>query len=135
VKLKEAVSIAPNSVKAHSEYIRIKSYWQDKELEVQAEYEKLMKKDPENPVYPLALAPGQSFALPDVYTKWFEKVAQLSPDTTWARYAKARTIEKENPDLGFDEYLKGIAKDPTERFFYISAFPILCGRNRKSSKN
>lgn len=124
-KLEEAIALAPNSVKAHSEYIRLKSYWQDLELEVRAEYEELMKKDPNNSLYPLALFHGQLTAFQDVKTKWLNKIAEIAPDAIWGKYAIARNLEQTDPDASLAVYLNAIDKDPTEISFYASAFQLL----------
>lgn len=124
-QIKKAIAIAPRYVKAHSEYIRLKSYWLDQETEVQDEYEALMKKDPNNPVYPLALALGQTYSLADARLKLLAKVADLAPDTIWGKYAKARANEQINPDASLAAYLDAIEKDSSENFFYIAAFPLL----------
>ncbi|MGH9837063.1 MAG: hypothetical protein ACRD9Y_28885 [Blastocatellia bacterium] len=52
--LKKAIAAAPNFLEAHREYIRVKAYFKGKKDEVKAEYEALMAKEPDNPVYPMA---------------------------------------------------------------------------------
>jgi thiol-disulfide isomerase/thioredoxin len=127
-RIKEAINVAPNFVTAHSEYIRIKSYWLDKQAEAQAEYEALIKKQPDNPVYPLALAQGLTFSSRANKEAWFTKAAALAPDWAWGHFAKARAADFApvvNFDLGLAELLKAVEKDSAETQFYEAVIPKL----------
>ena len=54
--LRKAIALAPNYVNAHAEYIRVKACFLNRYDEARAEYENLMTREPDNPVYPMALA-------------------------------------------------------------------------------
>src|SRR5215475_1641470 len=87
--LKKAIAAAPIFFEAHLEYIRMKANFQGKVDQVKAEYEALMVKEPDNPVYPLALAEagvGNRMAR-------YKKVAELAPEWSWGHYAKSFVIQ------------------------------------------
>jgi len=112
--LKKVISLAPNYLKAHSEYIRVKTYLLEKYDEVRAEYESLMAREPDNPVYPMALAMAQSLTTGKKMMTWFEKVAELAPDWAWGHYAQAALWSDKEPEKAAAELLKCIEEDPTE---------------------
>lgn len=120
--LKKAILMAPSYLKAHSEYIRFKTYLLEKYDEVRAEYEFLMAKEPNNPVYPMALAMGQHLA--PGKKVWFEKVVKLAPDWAWGHYAKAALISNKEPEPAVTELLKCIEKDGTEVLPYYTLMYI-----------
>jgi peroxiredoxin len=130
VNLKRAIAIAPSFLEAHRQYVRMKADFQGKIDEVTAEYESLMTKQPDNPVYPMALAL--------VITRsrqigWMKKVAQLAPEWSWGHYARAYAIlGRTYINLGNEtldgkgdqiigEFFKAIEKDSTVAEFYASA--------------
>jgi thiol-disulfide isomerase/thioredoxin len=121
--LKKAISLAPNYLKAHAEYIRIKTYLMEKYDEVRGEYESLMIKEPNNPVYPMALAVGQ-YLTPDK-NAWFEKVAELAPDWAWGHYAKAALIQNKEPEKAAAELLQCIEEDKTYPLPYFTLMFLL----------
>src|SRR5262245_35768392 len=87
--LKKAIALAPNFVDAHREYIRLRINFQGRMDEVAAEYEALMAREPDNPVYPLVLAMeprwGKKMAR-------YKRVAELAPEWSWGHYANAYVI-------------------------------------------
>lgn len=111
--LREAVAAAPHSVTARSEYVRVMSYFMGQREQVRKEYEALMSKEPHNPVYPLALAMGLTFAPEEMKRGWLEKAAQASPEGwVWGHYARARLSERKEPEAALAEALKAVEKDP-----------------------
>jgi peroxiredoxin/Tfp pilus assembly protein PilF len=127
VTLKRAITLAPNFLEAHRQYVRMRADLQGKIDEVTAEYESLMTKQPDNPVYPMALAL--------VITRsrqigWLKKVAQLAPEWSWGHYARAyailgrtylmlgnETLDGKGDQI-IDEFSKAIEKDSTVAEFY-----------------
>ncbi len=109
--LKKAISLAPDYLQAHAEYIRIKTYFLEKYDEVKSEYDHLIQKEPDNPVYPMALAMGQYLTIDK--SPWFKRVAELAPDWAWGNYAKAALIAEKEPDSAVAELFKCIEKDKT----------------------
>lgn len=124
--LKKAIAAAPNYLEAHRQYIRIKADFQGKVDEVKAEYAALMVKEPDHPVYPMAMAlairgSGEM--------AWYQKVAELAPEWSWGHYAKAylilgRTYLMINEKLGekgeqmLAELAQAIEKDRAVQDFY-----------------
>lgn len=134
-QIKSAITLAPNFVKAHGEYVRLKSYWLNQALETQTEYENLMRREPDNPVYPLALAIGQTLAARDARRMWFEQAAKLDSETAWRQYAKARAIEQTNAELALAFSLKAIERNPSEVLFYSAAFPLFIRQKKFAEAN
>ena len=116
---KQAISVAPNYLKAHVEYIRLKTYYQFSYNDVRIEYEALMSKEPTNPVYPMALVLGAGSMIPNRVTRTRnEKVVALAPDWAWGHYAKAMLMIGGDPETAAAELGKAIEKDPTAFEFY-----------------
>jgi peroxiredoxin/Tfp pilus assembly protein PilF len=109
--LKKAISLAPNYLQAHSEYIRIRTYFLEQYDEVKSEYDGLIEKEPDNPVYPMALAMGQPLTIGE--SPWFKRVAELAPDWAWGHYARAALIAEKEPESAVAELFKCIEKDKT----------------------
>jgi tetratricopeptide (TPR) repeat protein len=107
--LKEAIAIAPNYVNAHAQYIWVKANFLGRYDEVRAEYETLMSKEPRNPVYPMAFAIGQGQTQNS--QPFYEKVVELSPQSTWANYARAWLASEKEPETAVAELQKYIEKD------------------------
>jgi hypothetical protein len=84
--LKKAIAAAPNFLEAHREYIRARAYFKGEVNEVKVEYESLAAKEPDNPVYPMALAitvRGKN------EMAWLRRVVELAPEWSWAHYANS----------------------------------------------
>jgi thiol-disulfide isomerase/thioredoxin len=106
LSLKKAISIAPNYVNAHAEYIWLQSNFFNRSDAVRKEYEDLMKKEPNNPVYPMALAIG-SFQVSETSKKvWLQRVVDVAPDWSWAHYARALLIVEKEPEAAVAELKK-----------------------------
>jgi peroxiredoxin len=125
VEFKKAFQISPNYLRARVEYVMAESYDQGREAQVRAEYEALMVKEPENPVYPMTLALGQPFAPAEAKRAWLEKVAVLAPAWAWGHYAKARLAEQTQPEVALAESLKTIELAPDAPQGYATATAIL----------
>ena len=85
----KAIALAPNCVNAHAEYIQIKANFLGRYDEVRAEYEALMAREPENPVYPMALSIASYQTSAASKARWEKRVVALAPEWAWAHYAKA----------------------------------------------
>ena len=110
---RKAVAISPRYLRAHVEYIRTRAYFQEAYNEVRAEYEALMAKEPDNPIYPIALVLGAGNATSNrINRARYEKVVALAPDWAWGHYAKAQLLSKD-PNAASVELLKAIEKDPS----------------------
>ena len=118
-KFKKAIAIAPNYVKAHSQYIKTRVYFLGQYDEVMAEYEKYMRQEPDNPVYPMAVFLGQSLANDN--GAWLKKTAEIAPEWSWGHYAKALLLLGRDNEAATAELLKSIEKNPAEPAGYIQA--------------
>ena len=114
----EAISVAPDNLRAHSEYVRTKAYDLDRFDEVKTEYENMMKQAPENPVYPMALATGQSLTPESAKRTWYEIVAKLSPVSAWGHLAKAFLTYEKEPASALIEIRQALERDSTLRDAY-----------------
>ena len=130
--VKKAIVIAPNYVEAHLVYLRLKADFQGKVDEVRSEYEVLMAKEPDNPIYPAAMS--QEFeARGDM--PWLKTVAKLAPEWSWGHYAQAWVILGRSFEMINEKYdgkgeqvlaevLKAIEKDGTGKIFYSRAIHL-----------
>jgi len=111
---KKAITIAPDYLKAHVEYIRLKIYYQLSYDEVRDEYDALIAKEPENPVYPMALTMGALALAPARVTQArYAHVATLAPEWSWGHYAKACSLADRDPDAAVMELNKALEIDPS----------------------
>lgn len=110
--LKRATAIAPNYVNAHAEYIRLKANFLNRYDDVRKEYEDLMKKEPNNPVYPMALAISQYQTAQSSKNAWLKKVVETAPaDWAWTHYARALLLVGKEPQAAATELEKYIEAD------------------------
>src|SRR5947207_1723755 len=72
---KKAITIAPDYLEAHQQYLRLRIQFQGKVDEALAEYQSLMARDPFNPVYPAAMS--QTFGGKMPTFPLVKKVAEL----------------------------------------------------------
>jgi tetratricopeptide (TPR) repeat protein len=129
--LKKAIALAPNYVNAHAEYIYIKGYFLNGFDEVRAEYENLMRREPSNPVYPMALALASYHVSFAAKTSWYQRAVKLAPDNwAWLHYAKAMLAFEKESETAAAELLKYIEKDGT----WSSAYSLLSFLQEKSLK-
>ena len=104
--LKKAISIAPNYVNAHAEYIGLQANFLNYSDAVRKEYEDLMKKEPDNPVYPMALSIA-SFQVSEASKKvWLQRVVDVAPDWSWTHYARALLQIEKDPEAAVTELRK-----------------------------
>lgn len=109
--LKKAIKIAPYYVNAHAEYINLKANIMERYDEARAEYEALMRKEPANPVYPMALAITQYQTSETSRNAWRQKVVELAPDWYWTHYAKGLLIVGKEPEAAVAEFNKYVEAD------------------------
>lgn len=113
-ELRKAISIAPHYLAAHVQYIRIKTFYLDRYDEVRREYDRLMQRQPNNAVYPMALAMAAAPLVPErVKREWFEKVSRLAPDWAWSHYAKAKLVSEQDPQAAAAELLEFLEQEGT----------------------
>ena len=129
---KKAVAIAPRYLKAHAEYVRTRAYFQEAYNEVRIEYEALMAKEPNNPVYPMALVLGAGAATSNrVNRARYEKVAALAPEWAWGHYAKAHLLISKEPEAAAVELSNRSKSRPRDRNFTAApACPWLTSKLR-----
>jgi thiol-disulfide isomerase/thioredoxin len=128
--LQKAIAIAPNYVNAHAEYIQLKANFLNAYDEARSEYEALMKKEPGNPVYPLALAIAQYQTSPTSKNAWLRKVVELAPGWSWSHYARALLIVEKEPETAAAELDKYIEADGS----WIAAYSTLAWIQEKTLK-
>jgi len=117
VSARQAVALAPTFLKAHLQYIRIWANFLGQFDRVKAEYDSLILREPDNPVYLLASA----FAglRGDYPRNDLEKVVQIAPNWAWSYYAKGALARETDYELALVEYVKCIEKDETaDRAYY-----------------
>lgn len=130
--LKKAIAIAPDYVNAHAEYIQLKANYLNRYDEARREYEDLMKKEPDNPVYPMALAIAQYQTNVSSRNAWLKKVVEIAPDWYWAHYARAvLTNAEKEPETVVAELEKYIEADGS----WLSAYYMLAYVQQNSLKN
>jgi thiol-disulfide isomerase/thioredoxin len=108
--LKKAVALSPSYLRAHIEYRNIKQNFLGQFDEVETEYDTLLKREPDNPVYLMAL---YYLSSGDFGRASLEKVAHIAPEWAWGHYAKALLLREKEPEKAADELLKCIQKDPS----------------------
>jgi len=128
--LQKAITIAPNYVNAHAEYIQLKANFLNRYDTVRKEYEDLMKKEPDNPVYPMALAIAQYQTSQTSKNAWLKKVVELAPEWSWSHYARALLITEKEPETAAAELNKYIEADGS----WISAYSTLAWIQEKTLK-
>ncbi len=128
--LRKAIVLAPNYVNAHAEYIQIKSNYLGRYDEARKEYEDLMKKEPDNPVYPMAMAIAQHQTSQTSKNFWLKKVIELAPEWAWSHYARALLVIDKEPEMAAAEIEKYIEADGT----WIAAYSTLAYVQEKTLK-
>lgn len=118
VAIKKALALSPNNLRAHLEYQNIKANYLDLLDEVNEEYQSLIRKNPDNPVYLMAVYQGYD----GEYTRpQFQKVLELAPEWAWAHFAKAKLLQKNEPENAVAELRGCLAKDKS----IIEAYQLL----------
>lgn len=119
--LRRAIALAPNYVNAHAKYIEIKGNFMGRYDEARAEYEALKAKEPDNPVYPMALGVARYNTFPEYQNRLFEKVLEIAPaDWGWCHYAKAYLAADKEPETAVKELLAYVAEDGSAKSPYYT---------------
>lgn len=128
--LRKAIVLAPNYVNAHAEYIQVKSNHLGRYDEARKEYEDLMKKEPNNPVYPMAMAIAQHQTSQTSKNVWLKKVIELAPEWAWSHYARALLVIDKEPETAAAEIEKYIEAGGT----WAGAYSTLAWVQEKTLK-
>lgn len=118
---REAIVKEPRNLRAYAEYVRTKAYDLERFDEVRSEYEGLMRKEPDNPVYPMALATGQFLTPPSGKRAWYESVARSAPESAWGLYAKAELTAERDPASAVASLARAVELDPALRAAWLSS--------------
>lgn len=110
---RQAMRTDPQSLRAHAEYVRTKTYGLDSFDDVKAEYEALMQKEPGNPVYPMALAVGQHITPGSGKNQWYARVARAAPDSASGLFAQAELGYDRDPAAAADKCVRATQLDPS----------------------
>ena len=116
--LRRAIARAPNYVNAHVRYIEIKANFMGRYDEVRAEYEALMLKEPDNPVYPMALSIAHYNGVIASSDTLLKKVVELAPNWSWSHYARADILADKEAETAAKEMLEYLAEDGSARQAY-----------------
>jgi peroxiredoxin/tetratricopeptide (TPR) repeat protein len=116
--LRRAIAMAPNYVNAHVRYIEIKANFMGRYDEVRAEYEALMLKEPDNPVYPMALSIAHYNGAIASSKTLLKKVVELAPNWSWSHYARAGILPDKEAETAAKEMLQYLAEDGSARQAY-----------------
>jgi thiol-disulfide isomerase/thioredoxin len=107
--LRKAMALAPNYLQAHIEYRNVKANFLNRQDEVDAEYQALIKRFPRNPVYLMAVnyRPNGPF-----WRENLQRVVELAPKWAWGHYAKALLIKGTDPEKAVVEIKHCLEKNP-----------------------
>jgi hypothetical protein len=89
--VRRAIALAPDFLDAHVRYIRLRADFQGEPDAVKSEYADLMGRQPDNPIYPLALFLGGVGRGPDDML-WLKRVVALAPDSSWGHFAQSYVV-------------------------------------------
>jgi thiol-disulfide isomerase/thioredoxin len=126
--LRKAIALAPNYVEAHAAYIETKDYYMERDDEVRAEYEALLAKEPNNPVYLMAQILVYRALLTKSRQAAFGRVAELAPDWAWGHFAKAMMVRNNNPDTAIAELEQSIKLQSSSREPYYELINLYSAR-------
>lgn len=113
--LRRALSISPDYLRAHIEYINIKTNFLGRYDEVQQEYEDLLRRRPRNAVYLMALN-YRSNGL--VGRDALQRVVELAPAWAWGHYAQALLLKETDPENAVIELERCITADGSAKEAY-----------------
>src|SRR3989442_3502384 len=119
--LEKAISETPDSLRAHAEYVRTSTYDLERFDWVRAAYESQIIREPNNPIYPLALAIGQDLTPLNGKRPWFEKVIAIAPDSSAAHLARSFLIYEKEPAAALSELSKFIEADGSIMQAYVQS--------------
>jgi thiol-disulfide isomerase/thioredoxin len=80
----------------------------------------LIAKEPDNPVYPMALGLARYNEIPGSREPLLRRVVELAPDWSWFHYAKAQLVYHNEPETAIRELLEYIAADGSLMDAYYS---------------
>jgi thiol-disulfide isomerase/thioredoxin len=106
--VKKAIHLAPKYMRAHIEYYRIRDFFMRQGPQVFEEYQDLLKKEPDNPVYLLA---AYHKVPTDSARGAYERIIAIAPEWAWAHYAKAMLIRDTEPERAAAELSKCVEMD------------------------
>lgn len=106
--VKRALSISPDYLRAHIEYINIKSNFLGRYDEVNKEYAELIRRHPKNAVYLMAVHYRSNA---ESSGQVLRKVVELAPAWAWGHYAKALLAKASDPENAVVELQQCIAAD------------------------
>lgn len=113
--LKRALSLSPEYLRAHIEYMNIKSNFLGRQDEVEKEYENLIRRHPKNVVYLMALYSNSNG---EFGSQFLKRVAELAPAWAWGHYASALLTKKDDPENAVVELELCIKADGSAREAY-----------------
>jgi thiol-disulfide isomerase/thioredoxin len=113
--IKRALKAAPDYFRAHVEYRNIMGDFLDRREEVEREYESLIDRYPNNPIYLMAVYHRSN---PEAARDHLERVMALAPDWAWSHYAKALLVKDKHPEGAVAELALCIEKDPDAKEAY-----------------
>ena len=106
--VKRALSISPDYLRAHIEYINIKSNFLGRYDEVNKEYAELIRRHPKNAVYLMAVHYRSNA---ESSGQVLRKIVELAPAWAWGHYAKALLVKASDPENAVVELQQCIAVD------------------------
>jgi peroxiredoxin len=129
VSARQAVAIAPTYLKAHLAYIRIRVNFLGQFDQAKAEYDSLILREPDNPVYLFASAiTGLRGNDP---RDDLRKVVQIAPTWAWADYSRGVLAQETDYESALLEFLKCIEQDKTADRAYYKVISIQAQRLNK----
>lgn len=134
---RQAITIAPDYLEAHQQYLLLRIQFQGKVDEAVSEYQSLMTREPSNPVYPAALW----LSARSSNASTFKKVAELAPEWSWGHYANSFAILGRDYEMFPEKYegrgdqmlgevLKAIDRNGSVARFYAQAIHLQENLNR-----
>jgi peroxiredoxin len=130
--LNRSIAADPTNVPLHAAYIRIKTFYAKAYDQVRAEYDALLAREPDSPVYPMALALGAPGAVPTrTRVGWYQRTSDLTPNSAWGHYARAQLAITGEPERAEKELRAAIALDPDS----LEAYESLLSLEERTLKN
>jgi peroxiredoxin/tetratricopeptide (TPR) repeat protein len=130
--LNRSIAADPTNVRAHAAYVRIKTFYATVYDDVRTEYATLIAREPDNPVYLMALALGAPGAVPNrTQLEWYRRTSELAPDSVWGHYAKAQLALTAEPERAAKELRAAIALEPDS----VEAYESLLSLEERILKN
>jgi len=122
--IRKALSISPDYLRAHIEYRNIKVNFLGRYDEVENEYNNLIRQHPNNPVYLMAVYYHSNG---EFGREFLQRIVELAPEWTWAHYARALLIKKDDPEGAAIELKRCIEGDSSA----LAAYNLLIDLQEK----